>query len=126
MRIFPVFPILIAFAAADAASGGGDGQASPVAEIVTYRVKQGVSTDALLDAARATEPFLASTGAVLSRSLSRDDDGLWTDYILWTSLEAAKATEAKAMERSEFQTFFAMMEEESTQLRHARVLMQMD
>lgn len=124
MRKLPLFTTLIAFAAADMASG--DPATGPVAEIVTYTVRDGVSTKELLKTAQKTEDFLRSTGAVLSRSLSRDDAGVWTDYILWTSLEAAKATEAQAMERSEFVTFFAMMAEGSVQLRYAQVLMQMD
>lgn len=119
-RLTPLVP----FAAADAARGGT--AQMPVAEIVTYTVKEGIKTEELLQAARKTEAFLRDTGAVLSRQLSRDESGLWTDYILWTSLEAAKATEAQAMERPEFATFFAMMAEGSAQLRHAPVLMQMD
>lgn len=124
MRITPLFLPIIAFAVADAARG--DPAPHPIAEIVTYRVKEGLRIEDVVEAARQTEDFLRTTGAVISRSLSRDENGVWTDHILWTSLAAAKATEAKAMQRPEFGRFFAMMAEKSVDLRHARVLMQMD
>ncbi|MEP2427962.1 hypothetical protein [Roseobacter sp.] len=124
MRAHPLFMALITFATADAAMAGD--APGPIAEIVTYRVKDGITTAEALKAARQTEPFLATTGAVLSRSLSRDDRGIWTDYILWSSLAAAKATEAQAMQRPEFATFFGMIAEGSAQLRYAPVVFQMD
>lgn len=124
MRIFPFFIPLIAFAAADLARGGsGSGQ---IAEIVTYKLKEGIATQEALAAAQKTEAFLRSTGAVVSRSLSVDENDVWTDYILWTSLAAAKATEAQAIQRPEFAKFFALMADETVELRHARVVMQMD
>lgn len=124
MHKLPLFTAFIAFAAADMASGGP--AKGPIAEIVTYTARDGIRDKDLLRTAQKTETFLRSTGAVLSRSLSRDDTGLWTDYILWTSLDAARATEEQAMERPEFAAFFAMMAEGSAQLRYAQVLMQMD
>jgi hypothetical protein len=97
-----------------------------VAEIVTYRLQSGADPQAHLAAARQTMPFLRSTGAVINRTLSRDDTGLWTDHILWTSLKAAKQTEALAMQRPEFNTFFSMIDETGLTLGHAPVMLQMD
>ena len=124
MRILPIFTALIAFSAADIARGGSD--TDQIAEIVTYRLKDGITIAEAVQAAQGTEEFLRGTEAVVSRTLSLDENGVWTDFILWTSLEAAKATEAQAMERPEFTHFFAMMAEQTTELRYAKVLMQMD
>lgn len=124
MRIFPLFTTLIALAAADTGRAGSD--TAQIAEIVTYRLKEDVTKHDVVKAAQATKAFLDSTGAVVSRSLSRDENGVWTDYILWTSLEAAKATETKAMQRDEFAVFFSLMAEKTVELRYATVLMQMD
>ncbi|WP_187428641.1 hypothetical protein ROLI_012630 [Roseobacter fucihabitans] len=124
MRILPLFTTLIAFAATD--TPRGDPAPGPIAEIVSYRLKPGISIEAAVLAAQGTEAFLRETGAVISRTLSRDDNGVWTDFILWTSLQAAKETEANAMQRPEFARFFAMMAETSVELRYARVMMQMD
>ncbi len=113
---------LIAFApAAEAGSA-----AQPVAEIVTYRLNEGVSQSEHVQAAKATRAFLMETGAVITRTLSVDETGLWTDHIVWTSLDAAKATEAEAMQRPEFGQFFSGMDEASVSLRHTSILMQME
>lgn len=97
-----------------------------VAEIITYRLNQGVRPEAYLQAARATVPFLNSTGAVVSRNLSRDADGLWTEHVVWTSQDAARAAEAEAMQRPEFAAFFAMVNESTMVMRFAPILLQMD
>jgi len=117
--LMAAFPVLAPSAEAGSAS-------TPVAEIVTYRLKDGVSQAEHLAAAQGTRAFLNETGAVISRTLSVDADGQWTDHILWRSLDAAKATEAQAMQRPEFVAFFSGMDESSVTLRHAPVQMQMD
>ena len=113
---------LIAFA--PAAEAGSAPQS--VAEIVTYRLNEGVSAQDHLKAAHETRAFLAETGAVITRTLSVDDSGLWTDHIIWRSLEAAKKTEEQAMQRPEFGAFFMGMDEASVTLRHAPILLQME
>ncbi|MBD0864860.1 MAG: hypothetical protein GDA36_04220 [Rhodobacteraceae bacterium] len=120
------YSILLApvFAAAEALSGAA--AADPVAEIVTFRLNPDVTESQLVDAAKGTITYLDSTGAVISRSLSVDADGLWTDYILWTSMYAAKAAEELAVSRPEFGTFFSLMDENTVNLRHAPVRMRMD
>ena len=113
---------LIAFA--PAAEAGSASQ--PVAEIVTYRLNNGVSQSEHVEAAKATRAFLIETGAVITRTLSVDETGLWTDHIIWTSLDAAKAAEAQAIQRPEFGQFFSGMDEASVSLRHTTILMQME
>lgn len=109
-----------------APAGETGGAHSPVAEIVTYRLNEGVSQADHLAAADATRAYLKETGAVISRSLSVDESGLWTDYIVWASHTAAKAAEAQAMQRPEFGVFFAGMDESSAMMRHAPIMMQME
>lgn len=113
---------LIAFG--PAAEAGSASQ--PVAEIVTYRLNDGVSHADHVQAANMTRIFLKETGAVIARTLSVDETGLWTDHIIWTSLDAAKAAEAQAMQRPEFGAFFSGMDEASVSLRHTTILMQME
>jgi len=47
-----------------------------IAEFVTFRLKDDVSDDAFVQAAKAIGPYLRESGNAVSRSLSRDDDGL--------------------------------------------------
>jgi len=98
----------------------------PIAEIVTYRLNENVLPIDHISAAKATRAFLNETGAVIARTLTVDDTGLWTDHIIWTSLDAAKAAEAEAMQRPEFAAFFSGMDEASVTLRHTTIMMQME
>ena len=114
---------MMAFAPMDAARAGG---AQPVMEIVTYKLKPDTDIAAYMDAARATETFLQSTGAVIRRALTVDADGIWTDVIEWRSLSQAKAAEAEAMQRPEFGIFFSSIDDSTVSLRHADIVWRMD
>ena len=62
-------------------------ETTQVAEVVTFRLLDGADPAAFVSAAAAIDPILRKSGAVLGRTLSMDDDGLWTDHIVWTRLE---------------------------------------
>ena len=109
---------------APAAEAGSTAQR--VAEIVTYRLNDGVSQTDHLAAANATTAFLERTGAVVTRTLSVDETGLWTDFIIWTSLSAAQEAQGQAMQQAEFGAFFSGMDEASVTMRHAPIMMQME
>lgn len=126
----PTFPLLPCPAdrialAPEPLRAGGAADGTEVAEIVTFRLADGVTVDAFLDAARQTKPFLDRTGAVRHRTLSQDSDGLWTDHIVWTSMDAAKAAAAEAMTRPDMAAFFTMCDPQGVDMRHARILWQM-
>jgi hypothetical protein len=97
-----------------------------MAEIVTFRLVPGADPDAFARAAQALTPFLRETGAVLGRSLSRDADGLWTDHVLWASLDQAQEAAARLMQRPEAQPFLAMIAPEGVTMRHAAIHLQME
>ena len=105
-------------AAADMSRGA---QADTVAEIVTFRLTEGADASAFAQAAGGMSPFLRSTGAVLSRTLSVDEDGLWTDYIVWTSMQEAKAAAAEVMKEPGAAPFMQMIDPASVNMRHATI-----
>ena len=94
------------------------------AEIVTFRLAGGTDTAAFIAAAQQMTPFLQSTEACLGRTLSVDDDGLWTDHVLWDSLEAAQALAAQFMDAPETADARALIDGETIVMRHAAVHMQ--
>ena len=91
------------------------------AEIVTFRLKSGSDPDAFAQAARAMIPFLHSTGAMIARTLSRDEAGLWTDHISWTSRAAADAAAKQMFQRPEAAPVMALIDPEGLEMRHAAI-----
>ena len=97
-----------------------------VSEIVTFRLKAHTDAEAFVAAAAALMPFLKSTGAMRSRTLSVDDAGLWTDHITWTSLAQAKRAAKGLFERPEAGPFLAMIAPAGMEMRHATVHLSFD
>lgn len=98
---------------------GASGQT--VAEIVTFRLVAGSDITAFAQAADGMSPYLKATGSVLSRTLSVDDTGLWTDHITWTSMAAAKAAAAEIMQEPDAAPFMQMIDPATVEMRHASV-----
>ncbi|UWR23714.1 hypothetical protein [Sulfitobacter sp. S190] len=96
---------------------------TPVAEVVTFRLVPGTAPEAFVRAAGALQPVLEETQAVLSRSLSVDADGLWTDHITWTSLAVAKATANAVMVDPRAAPMMQMIDAQGMQLRHADIML---
>ena len=92
-----------------------------IAEIVTFRLLEGSDPATFVRAAAALDPVLQATGHVLSRTLSSDDDGVWTDHILWTSLDVAQETAGRLMADPVAAPMMQMIDPAHVQMRHARV-----
>jgi hypothetical protein len=97
-----------------------------VAEIFTFRLSPDTDARAFTEAAAALTPFLTGTGAFLSRTLSADETGLWTDHVTWTSLAAAKRAAKLLADRPEAQPFMAMIAPEGLAMRHAVIHLSLD
>ena len=91
------------------------------AEIVTFRLKPGAKTAAFAKAALDMMPFLHGTGDMIARTLSRDETGLWTDHITWTSRKAADAAAQAMFKRPEAAPFMALIDPDGMDMRHATV-----
>ena len=97
---------------------------SPVAEIVTFRLKDGTDPQDFAKAAEALGPFLRSTGALLTRHLSCDPTGLWTDHITWRSLEAAKTAADEMFQQPEAAPMMEMIDPACVNMHHAPLALQ--
>ncbi len=92
-----------------------------VSEIVTFRLNEGTDAAAFAKAARALEPMLRASGDAITRTLSCDADGLWTDHITWTTMEAAKTAAEQIMSDPAAAPMMQMIAPDSVVMRHARV-----
>ena len=122
-----IFTALAATAAllapADALRAAGS---DPVLEIVTFRLIEGTDEIAFLDAAQRTEAMLRARGSLKRRYLVKNDNGLWTDVIEWTSMEDALAAAEAVMSSPDFAPFGAMIDGETVEMRHATIRWRMD
>ncbi len=127
MRLLPALSLMICLAPADAARADsapmGD---SPVMEIVSFRLVAGTSDAAFLAAAKGTGTPLQAQPGFVSRSLTRTDDGTWTDHVLWSSMAAAMAGADAMMAEPAFSPFMALIDGPTVTMQHAPVWWQMD
>ena len=97
----------------------------PVAEIVTFRLLSGTDETAFLAAASATRTPVAAQPGFLRRSLSRDESGLWTDYVEWVDLPSALAAADAVIALPEFAPFSAAIDPDGLVMRHAPIVWSM-
>ena len=121
--VLPMLTACLAMAPADALRAEAP---EPVLEIVSFRLNEGVSDTAFLDAAAGTEAMLRARGALVRRYLVRDETGLWTDIIEWTSMEAALAAAETVLQHPDFAPFGGMIDGHTVQMRHAPIRWRMD
>jgi hypothetical protein len=93
------------------------------AEIVTFRTKDGVADAAYLAAAEKLDPWLKSCPGFITRRLSKSEDGLWTDYLEWTSKDAAMKAGEGFMSQPEALAMMELSIEESFAMRHEPILL---
>ncbi|MEP2781208.1 MAG: hypothetical protein ABJO67_19415 [Pseudoruegeria sp.] len=105
---------------AEACGARLDGTAT-TAEIVEFRLVDGAIQEQFLTSAQATTEYLCETEGFVRRSLSRDETGLWTDYVEWTSPELAKMAAEAAMQREDMMPFMMAIDPETISLRYADI-----
>jgi hypothetical protein len=92
-----------------------------IAEIVTFRLNDGVPATDFREAAGRLEPFLRRTGGMIARTLSCDRDGLWTDHILWETRADADRAAGALPKTPEAAAMMAAIDESTVAMRHAEV-----
>lgn len=94
-----------------------------VIEIVQFRLAEGVNREDFVAAATDTMPALCATDGFIGRILSEGEDGSWTDHVGWTSLDAAQAAMAGAMENAALAPFIMSIDPDSMVLSHQAPVM---
>ena len=123
IRILPA--VLALCAAADTARGDATAP-GPVAEIVTFRLVPGVTEAAFLEATRAMQPAVARAPGFVSRRLSHNADGTWTDYVVWTDLARAEAAAREVFADPVTKPFADAIDGASIDMRHEPILIAAD
>jgi hypothetical protein len=109
---------VLAFGAPDMGVGA---ETTPIAEIVTFKLAEGVSDTAFLTAAQTTQPFLEGRSGFLRRNLTKGADGLWTDYIEWSDLATAKHAAEHIMAQPDVLPFLEAIAPNSVEMRYEQI-----
>jgi len=87
-------------------------------EIVTFKLKSGISQQPWLDAQPAVNEFVMAQPGFYYRSLSCDDTDTWFDIIYWQDMAHAKAAGDAFMASPAGQAICPLIDMESCTLRH--------
>ncbi|MFW8637520.1 hypothetical protein [Cribrihabitans pelagius] len=96
-----------------------------VAEIVTFKLADGVSAAEFTSLMQRTETFVRAQDGFLHRQLSQGADGCWTDYVVWKDRATAERVAQAFMQQDFTPEVMAAIAPDSARMRHEEVLWDM-
>ncbi len=96
-----------------------------VAEIVTFTLANGTTSEQFVKLSQASETFVRTAPGFAHRQLSQGEDGRWTDYVVWEDITSAKEAAAAFMQQDFAPALMAAINPDSAQMRHENVLWNM-
>jgi hypothetical protein len=96
-----------------------------VAEIVTFTLADNVKSADFVEISKGTESFVRSLPGFVHRLLSEGEDGKWTDYVIWDSMEAAKSAGEAFMKAECAGALMTAIAPDTVNMRHENVLWKM-
>ena len=114
---FPFLPPIIMIPA-DSARGTPP---TAIAEVVSFRINQGIDDTEFNSAARATEGLVRAQSGFLARYLVLADSGVWTDFVVWENAARARAAATAVMQAAAFAPFMAAIDVSSIEMSHQPV-----
>ncbi|WP_298257062.1 hypothetical protein [uncultured Litoreibacter sp.] len=94
-----------------------------VAEIVTFKLKDGTNESAFLALIRASQTWVDGLPGFISRQVTRGPDGRWTDHILWADAACAKTAQDSFGHQEFAPDIGEIMNHETLEMRHETVFM---
>ncbi|MGR3758819.1 hypothetical protein ACUXV3_01595 [Roseobacteraceae bacterium NS-SX3] len=92
-----------------------------VAEIVTFKLADGVSAAEFTALMQRTEGFVRAQDGFVTRRLSQGADGSWTDYVVWKDMATAEKVAAEFMQQDFTPDVMAAIAPDSANMRHEEV-----
>jgi len=96
-----------------------------VAEIVTFKLADGVSPEKFVALSQASEAFVRAQAGFVHRQLSQGEDGSWTDYVIWKDMETARKVAAEFHNQDFCGDLMAAIAPDTAKMRHETVLWDM-
>jgi hypothetical protein len=97
-----------------------------IAEIVTFKLAKGVNEATFLEASQTAEAFMRTRKGFISRRLTRNADGVYTDYVLWENEVDAKAAMEASMTDARVGPFVQSIDGASMKADHQQMLSQIN
>ncbi len=89
-----------------------------IAEVVTFKLKAGVSEADFLLAADVVQSHLQEMSGYLGCELLNDEQGQWIDLVYWRSMAEAHAAAELLMALPSAGPFIGLIDETSTAMHH--------
>lgn len=93
-----------------------------VIELVTYKLKNGVSPDQLAATHEGVNAFLKAQEGFYYRSMSQDEDNTMVDICYWKDMETAKAASDAFMNSPACKQLIELCDMESVVMKHLPML----
>lgn len=95
-----------------------------VIEMVSYKLKPGVSKQDLMATHEQVNRFLQTLEGFMYRSVAENDSGLLYDVVYWQDMVSAKAADEAFMAHAAGQALMAIADEQSVSMSHMAVFSQ--
>lgn len=95
---------------------------STVIETVTFRIKDGITQEQLVEAAKGLNNFLDNQPGFVMRHLSCAEDGLWIEHIEWKTMEEAKAAAEAIWTVEANKPFLSAIDGDTIKMHHSHVM----
>lgn len=95
-----------------------------VIEVVTFRVKEGISSTKANQQLLDLGNVISSFPGYISRTLSKSENGEWIDVVYWQDLTSALNAAKSAEQNSDALEVFAIIDETSLRINHYQIINQ--
>ncbi len=95
--------------------------APQIAEIVTFSLKTGISDADYLALSEASKAYVSNAPGFVTRQLSKSEDGIWTDYVVWDSIKDARTAAQGFMEQAFAPAMMGAINAQTMTLRHQKI-----
>lgn len=93
-----------------------------ILEITSFKLKEGTTEEELLKGVKSIQKeFLAGVDGFVSRTLTKEEDGIWRDVIFWKDHHVLEATAEALMQSEAAAPFMSCIDFDSVVMKTAQI-----
>lgn len=93
-----------------------------IIEVVQFKLNSDIDESTFLEAAKSSSSFLKSCNGFVRRQLSKNNDGVWLDYVEWQTMDAAKKAAELFPSQKRLEEFISSIDMRSVVMKHNTLL----